>query len=87
MASYQRTAGPVSYTHLDVYKRQQITQSDGTPGSGFSVNIRGVGTLTGDASPLYIVDGFQAVSYTHLLNKYDISFNKFNNKIQISKKA
>ena len=27
----------------------QITQNDGTPGSGFNVNIRGVGTLTGDA--------------------------------------
>ena len=37
----------------------QITQTDGTPGSGFNINIRGVGTLTGDASPLLIVDGFQ----------------------------
>ena len=36
----------------------QITQTDGTPGSGFNINIRGVGTLTGDASPLLIVDGF-----------------------------
>lgn len=37
----------------------QITQTDGTPGSGFNINIRGVGTLTGDASPLLIVDGFE----------------------------
>lgn len=37
----------------------QITQTDGAPGSEFVVNIRGVGTLTGDSSPLYIVDGFQ----------------------------
>lgn len=36
----------------------QITSTDGTPGAGFSINIRGVGTLTGDSSPLYIVDGF-----------------------------
>lgn len=46
----------------------QITQSDGTPGSGFSVNIRGVGTLTGDASPLYIVDGFQVDNIDYLAN-------------------
>ena len=37
----------------------QITSTDGTPGAGFDVKIRGVGTLTGDSSPLYIVDGFQ----------------------------
>ncbi len=37
----------------------QITQQDGTPGAGFDIKIRGVGTVTGDASPLYIVDGFE----------------------------
>lgn len=46
----------------------QITQTDGTPGAGFSVNIRGVGTLTGDASPLYIVDGFQVDNIDYLAN-------------------
>lgn len=46
----------------------QITQSDGAPGSEFHVNIRGVGTLTGDASPLYIVDGFQVDDITFLSN-------------------
>lgn len=37
----------------------QITSTDGTPGAGFNINIRGVGSLTGDSQPLYIVDGFQ----------------------------
>ena len=46
----------------------QITQFDGTPGSGFNVSIRGVGTLTGDASPLYIVDGFEVSSLDYLAN-------------------
>ncbi|WP_242034329.1 TonB-dependent receptor [Dysgonomonas sp. BGC7] len=46
----------------------QITQFDGTPGSGFNVNIRGIGTLTGDASPLYIVDGFEVASLDYLAN-------------------
>lgn len=46
----------------------QITQADGEPGSDFSVNIRGVGTLTGDASPLYIVDGFEVDDLDFLAN-------------------
>lgn len=46
----------------------QITQTDGTPGAGFNINIRGVGTLTGDASPLYIVDGFQVDNIDYLSN-------------------
>ncbi|WP_255490575.1 TonB-dependent receptor [Dysgonomonas sp. 511] len=46
----------------------QISQFDGTPGSGFNVNIRGVGTLTGDASPLYIVDGFEVSNLDYLAN-------------------
>ena len=46
----------------------QITSTDGTPGAGFSINIRGVGTLTGDSSPLYIVDGFEVESIDHIAN-------------------
>lgn len=46
----------------------QITQYDGEPGSGFNVNIRGIGTLTGDASPLYIVDGFEVANLSFLSN-------------------
>ncbi len=46
----------------------QITQTDGTPGAGFNINIRGVGTLTGDASPLYIVDGFPVANIDYLSN-------------------
>lgn len=44
----------------------QVIQSDGAPGSGFNINIRGVGTLTGDNSPLYIVDGFQVDDISYL---------------------
>ena len=44
----------------------QVVQADGAPGSGFSINIRGVGTLTGDNSPLYIVDGFQVDDISYL---------------------
>lgn len=46
----------------------QITQTDGTPGSGFDVKVRGIGTVTGDASPLYIVDGFQMDNINYLSN-------------------
>ena len=34
----------------------QITQTSGQAGSGFKVNIRGIGTI-GDSSPLYVIDG------------------------------
>ena len=46
----------------------QITQTDGTPGASVSINIRGVGTLNGDNSPLYIVDGFQVDNIDWLSN-------------------
>ena len=36
-----------------------VTAADGTPGAGYDIKIRGVGTANGDASPLYIVDGFE----------------------------
>ena len=35
----------------------QITQNSGDPAGGISVRLRGTGTLLGQASPLYIVDG------------------------------
>ncbi|SMC94142.1 SusC/RagA family TonB-linked outer membrane protein [Pedobacter nyackensis] len=46
----------------------QITQYDGEPGSGFNVNIRGIGTLTGNSAPLYIVDGFEVANLDFLPN-------------------
>lgn len=36
-----------------------VTLSDGAPGAGYDIKIRGVGTVNGDSSPLYIVDGFE----------------------------
>ena len=46
----------------------QITQADDSPGAGFSINVRGIGTMTGDSSPLYIVDGFQVDDISYLAN-------------------
>lgn len=46
----------------------QITQTDGTPGASVNINIRGVGTLNGDSSPLFIVDGFQVDNIDWLSN-------------------
>jgi len=48
----------------------QIVKSSGQPGSGFRINIRGLGT-TGNASPLFIVDGM-TVSDIEFLNPSDI---------------
>ncbi|MDE5636905.1 MAG: SusC/RagA family TonB-linked outer membrane protein, partial [Alistipes sp.] len=46
----------------------QITTADGTPGAGFDIKIRGIGTVNGDAAPLYIVDGFQVDDIGYLSN-------------------
>ncbi len=46
----------------------QISAADGTPGGGFDIRVRGVGSITGDASPLYVVDGFQVDNIDYLAN-------------------
>ncbi|WP_162097983.1 SusC/RagA family TonB-linked outer membrane protein [Marinilabilia salmonicolor] len=48
----------------------QIVKTSGQPGSGYRINIRGLGT-TGDASPLFIVDGIP-VGDIDFLNPSDI---------------
>ena len=48
----------------------QIVKSSGQPGSGYRINIRGLGT-TGDATPLFIVDGMP-VGDIDFLNPSDI---------------
>ena len=35
----------------------QVTQASNAPGGGISMRIRGTGTITGNAEPLYVVDG------------------------------
>lgn len=46
-----------------------ITTTDGTPGSGLNIIVRGVGTVNGDSSPLYIVDGFEVDGIDHIANQ------------------
>ena len=46
-----------------------ITASDGTPGAGYDIKIRGVGTVNGDSSPLFIVDGFEVSSIDFLASQ------------------
>lgn len=46
----------------------QITAIDGAPGSGFDIKIRGIGSLNGDSSPMYVVDGFQVDNIDYLSN-------------------
>lgn len=42
-----------------------ITQQNGQPGSGFIVNIRGIGTI-GSSSPLYVIDGVPGGDLNHI---------------------
>ena len=46
-----------------------VTAADGTPGAGFDIKIRGVGSVNGDTSPLYIVDGFEVDNIDYLANQ------------------
>lgn len=46
----------------------QVTASDGMPGAGFDIKIRGIGTVNGDSSPLFIVDGFEVSNIDYLAN-------------------
>ena len=49
----------------------QIIESSGSPGSGISVRIRGVNSISASNDPLYIIDGVQAIN-TEGLNPGDI---------------
>ena len=43
----------------------QITTTDGSPDAEMIIRVRGGGSITGDNSPLYIVDGFPASATLH----------------------
>lgn len=46
-----------------------IVASDGTPGAGFDVKIRGVGSVNGETAPLYIVDGYEVGDIDWIANQ------------------
>ncbi len=50
----------------------QVTSSSGQPGSAPEIRIRGFGTLNGEASPLYVVDGAQYEGNIANINPEDI---------------
>ncbi|WP_417875533.1 SusC/RagA family TonB-linked outer membrane protein [Winogradskyella sediminis] len=50
----------------------QFTSPSGQPGSSPNIVIRGVGTLNGSSSPLYIVDGIQFEGALSTINQEDI---------------
>ena len=49
-----------------------VTQQDGSPDGRATVRIRGIGTITGSADPLYVVDGVQVGTDASFLNPGDI---------------
>ena len=51
----------------------QVTSSEGTPGSGFNIVIRGNNSITQANSPLYVIDGFPVEdANTSAINPADI---------------
>ena len=49
-----------------------VSNQDGAPGSQSAIRIRGVGTINGDAQPLYVVDGVQVGTNADFVNPSDI---------------
>ena len=49
-----------------------VTMQDGAPDANAAVRIRGVATINGNASPLYVVDGVQVGTNANFLNPSDI---------------
>ena len=49
-----------------------VTMQDGAPDANAAVRIRGVATINGNASPLYVVDGVQVGNNANFLNPSDI---------------
>ena len=49
-----------------------VAQQDGSPEGRAAIRIRGVGTINGDASPLYVVDGVQVGTSADFVNPSDI---------------
>ena len=49
-----------------------VTSQDGAPGSKSAIRIRGIGTINGDAQPLYVVDGVQVGTNADFVNPSDI---------------
>ena len=69
--SLQKMSTPSAFTALQSQTPGvTIIQNNGQPGSGYIINIRGVGT-NGDSRPLYIVDG--VASGNDALNSMSIS--------------
>ncbi len=51
----------------------QVSSNDGQPGAGPEINIRGIGSLTQNTSPLYVIDGFPVEDFDPAtLNNDDI---------------
>ena len=50
----------------------QVSMQDGSPDGKSAIRIRGIGTINGDASPLYVVDGVQVGNNADFVNPSDI---------------
>lgn len=50
----------------------QVTSTSGSPGGDVRIRIRGANSLTGDNSPLYVVDGFVGADFNNV-NTEDIA--------------
>ena len=59
-----------------------ISQNSGSPAGGISITLRGVGTITGNSDPLYIVDGVYINNNTN--NSVNLGGNNQNRLVDIN---
>lgn len=52
-----------------------INSNSGAPGDAVSIQIRGTSTLSGNTSPLYVIDGFPIEAATATVSGSDVSFS------------
>jgi TonB-linked SusC/RagA family outer membrane protein len=50
----------------------QVSMTNGTPGAGAKIRVRGVGSLSAGGAPLYVVDGYPASEDTYI-NPEDVA--------------
>lgn len=49
-----------------------VVKNVGKPGSGYNINVRGVNTITGSNSPLFVIDGIPTTNGINDINPADI---------------
>lgn len=72
--SFEKTVSPFASQSLQgLVSGVTVVSNSGAPGEGAQIRIRGVGSISGDNAPLYIVDGVPTKNAMDYLSSNDIA--------------